>query len=286
MNTSTLTTTKIELRPYQQRMVGELYQAIREGDKRLLWIALMGLGKTVLASWVMRDAAATGKRCVFLVPLTVLIDQTLETLEALGVHCTALQGAREVDEAAPVVVASLQTISSRLSRAQSLEEILGHQDIVLADEAHITSYHSRYSELEVWVLGNGGITIGMTATPWRLSKKQWLGQKYDHVIVGPQPPEAIKLGAVVPCRGFRMGEVFDLETLKVKSTGDYSEGDMSAQATTDEALEHVVGEWRRLAEGRPTMMVGSTVVQAEMTSSAFEKAGIKTAVVVGDTPMS
>ena len=284
MNTSATAQT-IQLRPYQQQMVGELYAQIKAGDRRLLLIALMGLGKTVIAAWIMRDAVSTGKRCVFLVPLVTLVDQTLETLEALGVHCTALQGAREVDASAPVIVASLQTIASRLNRGQSLQDILGPVDIVFGDEAHVTSFHSRYGGLEEWMLSNNGHTIGMTATPWRLSKKQWLGQKFDRVIVGPQPPEAIKLGAVVPCRGFRMGEVFDLETLKVKSTGDYSEGDMSAQATTDEALEHVVAEWQRIANGRPTMMVGSTVIQAEMTASAFEKAGIATATITGETPM-
>lgn len=275
----------IELRPYQQRMVGELYAAIRSGQRRLLWIALMGLGKTVLASWVMRDAVSKGKRCVFLVPLTVLIDQTIETLELLGVHCSALQGTRQCDLDAPVIVASMQTLTSRVGRGLTLDQILGHQDLILADEAHETAFHSQYEALEQWCLARGGLTIGMTATPWRLSKKQWLAQRFDTAIIGPQPPEAIKLGAVVPCRSFTLGNVFDLETLTLKSTGDYSEADMTTQATRPEALAHVVKEWQRLAGDRPTMMVGATIDQAIATQRAFNAAGIRTALIIGDTPL-
>ena len=276
---------KITLRTYQKDMVCKLYAAIRDGKQRLLWIALMGLGKTILASWVMRDAVSRSKTCVFLVPYTVLIDQTIETLKLLGVHCSALQGSRSCDRKAPVIVASMQTITARLSRGNILDDILGHRDLVFVDEAHETAFHSKYQALEEWCLSRGGYTIGMTATPWRLSRKQWLGQRFDIAIEGPQPPEAIKLGAVVPCRPFRIGGVFDLETLSIKSTGDYSEGDMSDQATRPEALGYVVNEWFRLASDRKTIMVGSTVVQAKATQQAFQDAGVSTALIVGDTPM-
>ena len=275
---------EITLRPYQQDMVGSLYRAIHDGKRRLLWIALMGLGKTILASWVMRDAVSCGKTCVFLVPYTVLIDQTIKTLGLLGVKCSALQGNRKCDRSAPVIVASMQTITTRVGK-QSLDDILGHRDLVFVDEAHETAFHSKYSALEEWCLSRGGYTIGMTATPWRLSSKQWLGQRFDVAIEGPQPPEAIKLGAVVPCRSFRLGSVFDLETLRVKSTGDYSEGDMSKQATRPEALQHVVKEWRRLAGDRATIMVGSTIEQAKATQDVFKSVGVATALIIGDTPM-
>ena len=74
----------IELRDYQKEMIGGVYKAIRSGKKRILLIALMGLGKTVISSWIMRDATTRGKRCLFLVPLTVLIDQTIEQVISEG----------------------------------------------------------------------------------------------------------------------------------------------------------------------------------------------------------
>jgi len=273
----------IELRDYQKEMIGGVYKAIRDGKKRILLIALMGLGKTVLSGWIMRDATSRGKRCLFLVPLTVLIDQTIETLEALGVHCSALQGDRDYDPTALVTVASLQTIASRLRTGQSLTEMMGEKHLLFADESHVTAFDKIYPDLENFVLGNGGFCIGMTATPWRLSKRQWLGQKYDRAIQGPQPPDAIKLGAVVPCRGFRLGGVFDFDQLKV-SNGDYTLDSIAQQATQPAALKFIVSEWRRLASDRPTLMVGATVEQARQTALAFESKGIKTALIVGETP--
>ncbi|NEP42151.1 MAG: DEAD/DEAH box helicase family protein, partial [Okeania sp. SIO2H7] len=77
--------TNIQLYDYQQQMVGDTYNAIRAGHKRILMIAIMGAGKTTLSSWIMRDCVTRGGRVVFLVSLNVLIDQTLETLQMLGV---------------------------------------------------------------------------------------------------------------------------------------------------------------------------------------------------------
>ncbi|MGB3312581.1 MAG: DEAD/DEAH box helicase family protein [Nodosilinea sp.] len=271
---------KITLRPYQQAMVGQLYQSIRDGKTRVCLVALMGLGKTIVASWIMRDATARGRRCVFLVPLTVLLDQTADSLKALGVNCTVLQGDRTFDDTAPVIVASMQTIASRLGRGKTVLNMLGHQDLILADECHVTSFHNAYDSISATY--PGAVQIGFTATPWRLSAWEWLGQKYNHVIVGPQPPEAVKLGAVVPCRAFSLGNVFDFKTLHVRR-GDYMDAELTSQATRPEALAHIVAEWQRLAADRPTMMVGSTVRQAQMTAEVFQAAGISTAIIAGET---
>ena len=69
-------------------------------------------------------------------------------------------------------------------------------------------------------------------------------------------------------------------------TGDYSERSLSQQATQPEALEYVVVEWKRLAERRPTIMVGATVEQARLTAQEFEKHGIPAAVIVGSTSLA
>lgn len=285
MQTKLFNATKaIELRDYQKEMVGNLYQHIREGRKRILLIALMGTGKTIISSWVMRDAVNRNKRCVFLCPYTVLIDQTIETLEMLGVHCTGLQGGRKVDESAPVIVASMQTITARLRGDRTLEDILGHQDLMFVDEAHITAFNKRYPELQDWIIGNHGCCVGMTATPWRLSRKQWLGQRFDVTVEGPQPPDVVKMGSVVPCRGFTIGSVFDIENLRTVK-GDFAESDMSSQATRPAALKHVVNEWKRIANDRPTVMIGTTVEQAKKTADAFESEGVSTAIITGATPL-
>ncbi|PSB30172.1 DEAD/DEAH box helicase [Stenomitos frigidus] len=270
----------IKLRDYQQKIVGKTYGLVREGSTSVLIVAVMGAGKTVIASWMMRDAVTKGRRCVFLVPLTVLLEQTDKTLKKLGVHCTILQGDRPVDEAAPVIVASLQTIGSQIRKGKPLGAILGCVDLVMVDEAHVAAFHTTYGDIETAF--PKAIRIGLTATPWRLSKKEWLGQKFSGLVEGPQPPEIIKLGGALPCRGFTIGGVLDLETLRVRQ-GEFVDTDVADQACRDEALDHILSEWRRLCNGCATLMVGATVEQARKTCEWFNKNGIAAELIVGST---
>lgn len=271
---------QIQLREYQSRIVAITYQHIRAGIKRVLIVAVMGAGKTIIASWMMRDAVKRGRRIVFLVSLNVLLDQTANTLRKLGVNCTVLQGDRPVDESAPVIVASLQTISARLRKGKSLGSLLGGIDLFFVDEAHVAAFHATYEIIEQFYPQS--IFIGLSATPWRRSKKQWLGQKFAVLVEGPQPPEIVKMGGAVLCRGYTIGNVFDLEVLRVRN-GDFVDAELASQACRPEALEHVVREWMRLCFDRPTLMIGATVKQADLTCKALLARGIKADLIVGST---
>ena len=276
---------EITLRDYQKNMVALVYAAIRSGYNRLLMVVIMGAGKTITSAWMIRDAVARGHRCVFLVPLNVLLEQTAESLRDLGVPCTILQGSRRLDPSAPVVVASAQTINSRVARGggAALDRLLGNPKLIVVDEAHNTAFSAAYDAIASHY--PNALIVGMTATPWRLSPKQWLGQKFDKLIEGPQAPDIVAMGSAVPCRGFTLTGAFDLETLHTRN-GDYIDSEISSQACKPEALEHVYQEWRRLCRDRPTLMVGATVQQARMTQAVFTGHGVSAALIVGDTPQT
>lgn len=276
---------EISLRDYQEKIVALVYAAIRSGFNRLLIVVIMGAGKTITAAWMIRDAVSRGHRCLFLVSLNVLLEQTAESLADLGVPCTILQGSRRLDPSAPVVVASTQTIDSRIRThgKSALDDLLGSPRLIVVDEAHNTAFTGAYDAISSHY--PEATVIGLTATPWRLSRKQWLGQKFDKLIEGPQAPDIIARGSAVPCRGFTLTGAFDLETLHTRN-GDYIDSEISSQACKPEALEHVYREWERLCKDRPTLMVGATVEQARMTQQTFIEHGISTALIVGDTPQA
>ena len=279
-------TPEIELRPYQRRIVDQAYQGIRDKKLRQLLVIIMGAGKTVIAGSMIRDAVSRGHRCLFLVALNVLLEQTQKELQSLGVDCTILQGDRKVDPSAPVVVASCQTIAARVRKhgPQVLDSLLlGPLKLIVVDEAHNTAWLQAYDAIDQHYAES--IVVGLTATPWRLSRKQWLGQKFNHLITGPQPPDIVAMGAAVPCRGFTITGALDLDNLHTRN-GDYIDAEMASQACRPEALAHVVSEWKRLCLGRPTLMVGSTVEQATLTQQAFIADGIPAALIVGATPQA
>ncbi len=266
-------------------MISDVYRHINAGYLRLLLIVIMGAGKTYTAAWILHDAVQRKHQCVFLVSLNVLLEQTAASLKDLGLNATILQGKRAVDPNADVIVASCQTIAARLRRGVSLESMLGSPKVIVVDEAHNTAFLSVYREIEQHYLSQGAVFIGLTASPWRLSRKEWLGQRFDISVEGPQPPDIIKMGGALPCRGYTITGVLDLDNLHVRG-GEYIDGEISSQATKPEALKHVVKEWQRLCQGRPTLMVGATVEQAHATEQAFIDAGITAETIVGNTPQN
>lgn len=265
-----------ELFEFQKACIKEIYDHIRSNQKRILLVAQMGSGKTLISSTVLRDATVKAKnpmRCLFLVDLNCLLDQTRETMEALGVHCTILQGTRKVDWSAMVVIASMQTLQSRMKKQSVVEIFGGSIGVICVDEAHDTAYRSCYAEIQDTYLPTGTVFFGMTATPWRLSQKQYLGQWFDVKVEAPQPPELIKMGRSVPCRAFGIASVFDLSHLDLRN-GDFREDQMEEQATRKAALEAVVKEWKRIGENRPTAAFCSSVNHAKQLAQAFVEGGV------------
>ncbi|NEQ96332.1 MAG: DEAD/DEAH box helicase family protein [Cyanothece sp. SIO2G6] len=274
--------TMIQLYDYQAQMVQETYQTLKQGVQTALIIAVMGAGKTITSAWIMRDCVRKQGRVLFLVSFTCLIDQTLETLALLDVSATALQGKRRLDPNAPVVVASIQTISKRLSQGLTLDQLFGPEPfrLIVADEAHLLAFDQVY---QVVVTHYSKATqLGLTATPWRLSKQEWMGQKYQRAIVGPQPTEIIKRGKALPCRGFQVEGMFELDSLDIQA-GDYAEPQMTQIATRPEALDQVIDEWQRISGDRPTLMVGAGVKQAVKQAERFNQRGFPAAVIHGGT---
>lgn len=271
-----------KLLPFQKEAIKQIYDRIREGYKRIIFIGGCGCGKTFLSSSIIRDATKKNLRCLFLVDRTKLLGQAHKELTGLGLRCSILQGKAHIDPYTPVIIVSLQSLDSRLRRGESLGELFGNVGLIVADECHETAFRASYEELErVYSAGNT-FFLGLTATPWRLSKKQWLGQKYDTQVEAPQPPELVRLKRIVPARTFRVGKIFDFSQLDIRG-GDYLEAQLESMAIRPEALEFVVEQWKKLGENRPTAAFCVNKNHARLLTEAFLEAGIPAELQTGET---
>jgi len=271
---------------FQSICIKEIYAHIRQNTQRILLVAPCATGKTTMASQVIYDATKRDKkpiRCMFLVSLTCLIDQAAEALQNFGVDCSVLQGGREFDPEAQVVVASIQTIQSRIKK-QGLGEILGSFGVIFADETHVLCYNKVFKVIQDYYLKTGTVFIGLTATPWRTSTREYLGQWFDVTVVAPQPPELVKKGLLVPCRVFGFGKTFDFSQIDIGADGDYQVGQMEAQAIGKAALECVVREYVRLAGDRLAAAFCVSVVHAQKLCDAFNNAGVTAEYLDDNTP--
>lgn len=267
------------MRPFefQSRMIGETYKAIEEGKLKPCLIAPCGAGKTFISSQILQDFTINSpnpKRGCFLVDRTVLLDQTAKELKHFGVRSTILQGTRKMDRFADVTVASIQSITPKLQAGKTPGEVLGELGILIFDECHISAFSKTARAIISHYEAIGVPIIGLTGSPWRLSKKQWLGQIFDCAIVAPQPPELVKLGRIVPARCFTLGGVIDVSQLDVGRDGDFVESQMEDQAIGRIALETVVAEYKRLGENRLAAAYCSGVRHAELLAGEFNRQGI------------
>lgn len=277
---------------FQSKMIEGVKTRIKLGDDRILVIAGCGAGKTFIAANLIHQCVTSAnKRCLFLVDMNCLVDQAIEELHSFGLQPQRFQGKTVPSTGARVVVASLQTIGSWLRRKgeAAVANIIGNPRLLIVDEAHDTAWRKSYEFLDGFlgtnqVIGdgmvernlNGTIRIGLTATPYRLSSKQNLSQKFQSKVIAPHPPELIKLKRIVPARCFSVSGIFDISELDRKTRGfyDFSETEQTNQATLPENLEFVIEEWKRLGQNRPTVAYCSSVNHARALSEAFDNAGI------------
>jgi superfamily II DNA or RNA helicase len=166
-------------RPYQQRGVEELRRALMSGWRRPMFQMPTGAGKTRIAEEIIHGALAKGKRVAFVVPALSLVDQTVRSFEAEGIHALGvLQGIHpRTDRDAPIQICSVQTLARRRR-----PEV----DLVIVDEAH-----QMHKEIFRWMADRPNIIfIGLSATPW----SRGLGKYYDHLVIAATTRELIDQG--------------------------------------------------------------------------------------------
>ncbi len=118
-----------QLRPHQVAILDRLRDSLRSGRRRPMVQAPTGAGKTVVAGAIVRGSLAKSRRILFVVPALSLIDQTVRSFFAEGIHDVGvIQGSHPMTDASkPVQVASIQTLQRRA---------IPPFDIVVVDEAH------------------------------------------------------------------------------------------------------------------------------------------------------
>ena len=156
------------LRDYQI----EIRESVREAFKKHRSVMMQmptGTGKTVvLASLVQqyldKSLERRDQHCQVLIVAhrIELTEQMGEHLKRYGIEYGVIAGGRKTKEAEPVIVASIQTLSSKLS---SLSSLLS-PSLIIIDEAHHAVAKTYRQLWDVWPEAR---FLGLTATPYRLS---------------------------------------------------------------------------------------------------------------------
>lgn len=265
----------LSLRPYQEKIIAELRQSFAKGVKSICLVAPTGSGKTVMFSFMAKNAALRGNRVLILTHRDELLNQSSLAFEKIGIpHGIIARGV--IDTSHLITVASVQTLSRRLGQIP-----LDFQFLIV-DEAHLYRAESFFKVIEA--VSSKAKTLACTATPIRLDGRG-LGRAdggfCDEMVIGPSVKSLINDGYLSPVRVFSTPMKASLEGVK-KLGGDFMpsqlETAMNRPSVTGDAVEHYL----RIAPGEKAIAFCTTIKHAEAVSEAFGAAGVQSRAIHGN----
>ena len=276
----------VELRDYQRELLQQAQTALDPRRARVMMQLPTGGGKTIIASHLLASRLQNGRKAVWLTHRKELADQTCKVLTAAGIP--AMNDVQwNPGMAAPamssgVVILMAQTVSRRTA-SMSVWNKYGEDDLLVIDEAHHAAAQGWERAMWQWP----GRIIGMTATPWRLSKKEGFAHLFSRLVCGPQTSGLqsadwlCKARVLIPPAEQRIlgGEVDRI-------SGEYTEAGIESanRERRDVMTAQALRFWQHHARQRQTIIYAVSVDHAKNLAAVFNDADIPAAVMLGDTP--
>lgn len=259
------------LRPRQLAAIEAIKVAIREGHRRIVLQAPTGFGKTLTAAHIISAALRKGSRPLFTCPAITLVDQTLASFEAEGIHDIGVMQASHTrtDHNATVQIASVQTLIRR-----AVPEV----GFVMVDECH-EEFDGLYAMLNLpeW---KDKIVIGLSATPWT----RGMGLRWTKLIVGATMIDMINEGYARKFTIYGPPHDIDREGLTV-SKGDFEEASASSAMSDATIVGDVLKEWKERSSHEKTFAFCVNHDHAKAQMEAFADDGIPFGYIDANTPM-
>ena len=278
-----------DLRGYQVNVIQDIELAIDapfrspldkrpppESPEAVLCVLPTGAGKTIVASAIIRRAAAAGWRILVLTHRREILKQTsLKISDGAGDH-GLIQAGLNVDLEHPIQVASVQTLWMRCIRSEKIP--LPAADLIVIDEAHHVAARTWRMILDRYPNAR---RLGLTATPCR-SDGRGLGTFFTAIIEGPQIPELIAQKHLVPTIYYAPVDP-DLRGVETRQ-GDYVVSQLADRMNRDDLVGDIVSNWHKHAGRRRTLVFCVDVAHSVHVKNEFVKSGVLAEHIDGSTP--
>lgn len=268
----------IELRPNQAEAKQAIYDRMAEGLKRILLVADTGWGKTELTLSIVQDVLQEGRKVCFFAHRDLLLRNVVNRCNKYGLPYQLVNGKvnqSKVDPTYPFTIVSALTLQSRKNLLDWMLE-----DIVFFDEAHESCWISHVKDN--W--GKPRLTIGLTATPWRLKKTESMADLFEVMVPTKLPRELIEMGLRVPFKYF-YNPSLPLDKLKrsSRSLSGFDEKSVSLVVDNPESIKAAIDNWVRIGENRETLCFAANIAHSKNVCAAFNERGIPAAHIDKDT---
>lgn len=254
----------ISLYPFQEASVEALRENIRQQVKNQILSAATGSGKTVIASYLLRECHNKMRRAIFVADRINLIDQTSATLDQYGIPHGVIQANhwrwRPWER---IQIASAATLERRNWPENT--------DMIIVDECHAIRKQvvKRIERRDV-------VTIGLTATPFT----KGLGKYYDAVVTVTTTNKLIAEGFLA---GFRVFAASEPDMTGAKTVAGEWTDDAAAEREMP-LIGDCVAEYLKHGNGKKFIAFCVNVAHCDEMRSQFMAAGVITALYTYRTP--
>jgi len=252
----------------QLESVNKLRQSLKR-HKRVLMQGETGSGKSVMASYMIKNALDKGKKCAFIVPRKELLRQMSETFDSFGIHHSYVAAGKEFNPFASVHLCTVGTLVNKLDKISP--------DIIFEDEVHYGN--EQRNKINEHFTKNGTWIVGLTATPDNPFLCKW----YDDIVIGKSIKELIALKRLSDFRYFAPSTP-DLSIID-NIGNDYHKGQIDEFMREQSYLiGDAVAHYKKFAMGKLNMTFCTSIRNSNLTVQRFNDAGIPSAHMDGETP--
>jgi len=240
-------------------------------------VAATGAGKTVVFSYIARNAAAKGNRVLILAHRDTLIKQASRKLNDYGVQHGIIMAGFSESKLRKVQVASVQTLIRRLKHYKP-----DAFDLIVIDEAHLSAAKSYVDIVNHFSTAR---VLGVTGSPIRLDGKGLgvsSGGLFEELVMGISIGELIQQCYLVRPTVFAARIEVDLSEVK-KVGGDYESESLAAVMDTPKITGSAIENWKRICPGVPAVAWCANVAHAKHVAEEFIAAGIPALCLSGES---
>lgn len=258
------------LHDYQRDLIEGSRELLRQGHRQHIIQSPAGSGKTVTGAYIMQQAASKGVTCLFVVPRTELLRQTSKALHGFGIRHGVVSPSRPMTRGQRVYVAMAKTLANRISKGASLPDV----GLIIYDEGHGSVAPTYDAIFERWP---DAVHLCLSATPGRTDDIP-LSKRYTAMVHGPSVRDLIARGNLSDYRMYRPA-IAQLANITGGNL-DRESAERLDKAVIGDAVEH----YRRLCNGKRTVVVTPSVKKAEEVAADYRAAGIRAATIEGSMP--
>lgn len=258
----------IELRDYQQALIAGIRAQFKGMDRTVLVQLATGGGKTVTSAYMVKTAAARGRRCWWVVHRREIILQASRTFWSMEIPHSLVMGGSISDVDAMVQVGSVQTLARRLGK-------LPPPDLIIFDECHHMGAAQYQAIFEACPRAQ---IVGLTATPWRLDGRG-LGAWFESMVQGPSVADLMERGALCDYRLYAPSST-DI-TGVASQGGDFKRDELAKVMDKPSIVGDAVAHYRKLADGKRAIAFAVSIEHSRHVAEQFQAAGIPAAHVDG-----